>query len=206
MIILKYLRVFLKQYSQMARSIESLLDLSTMSIEELTGRLKVCDEHDDEDEEEDAGGGKLLLTEEQWRARMNQGAPFGGGGGNSSGKQNRNKGRGRDGARDNGHAGTGTGGGPTRDDECRYCGKRGHWARDCHKKKRRRRISSRTTPAAPMTSRARSTSRSCAVSLSSLSRPVSTCFSTRNVPGCGLATRASRSTRHGTWTRARLTT
>ncbi|BFI29120.1 hypothetical protein MPTK2_2g90320P [Marchantia polymorpha subsp. ruderalis] len=136
MIILKYLRVVPKQYKQMARSIESLLDLSTMSIEELTGRLKVCDEHDDEDEEEDTGGGKLLLTEEQWRARMNQGAPSGGGGGNSSCKQNRNKGRGRDCARDKGHAGTGTSGGPTRDDECRYCSKRGHWACDCRKKKR----------------------------------------------------------------------
>jgi hypothetical protein len=31
----------------MARSIESLLDLNTMSIEELTGRLKVCEEDDD---------------------------------------------------------------------------------------------------------------------------------------------------------------
>jgi hypothetical protein len=51
-VILKYLRVVPKQFKQMARSIEGLLDLSKMSIEELTGRLKVYedDEADDADD------------------------------------------------------------------------------------------------------------------------------------------------------------
>jgi hypothetical protein len=53
----------------MARSIESLLDLSTMSIEEAIGRLKVVDT----DEPQPLSGpittgGKLLLTREQWDA------------------------------------------------------------------------------------------------------------------------------------------
>jgi hypothetical protein len=53
----------------MARSIESLLDLSTMSIEEAIGRLKVVDT----DEPQHLSGpittgGKLLLTREQWAA------------------------------------------------------------------------------------------------------------------------------------------
>ena len=53
----------------MARSIESLLDLSTMSIEEAIGRLKVIDS----DEPQSLSGpittgGKLHLTREQWLA------------------------------------------------------------------------------------------------------------------------------------------
>jgi transposase InsO family protein len=116
----------------MARSIESLLDTKNMSIEELTGRLKVCEEdNSDDDAAGEAGGGKLLLTEEQWRARMKGDGSSGSSGGSGSGKNGRNKGRGKD-SRDKGK----TSGGASRDDECRYCGKLGHWARDCHKKKR----------------------------------------------------------------------
>ena len=131
-VILKYLRIVPKKYKKMARSIESLLDLTTMSIEELTGRLKVCEE-DDEDEPVGAtGGGQLLLTKQQWRARMNKhdgSSGSSGGGGNC-----RNKGRGHDGTRDKPQGGNG--GGAARDNKCRYCGKPGHWARDCRKKKR----------------------------------------------------------------------
>jgi hypothetical protein len=131
-VIRKYLRVIPKKYKQMARSIKSLLDLNTMSIEELTGRLKVCEEDDDEDDEDGESGGKLLLTEEQWRARMNDDGSSGSGG-KPSGKKG--KGRGRDGPRNKGQTGKNAGGGAARDDECRYCGKLGHWARDYRKKK-----------------------------------------------------------------------
>jgi hypothetical protein len=130
-VILKYLRIVPKKYKQMARSIESLLDLKTMSIEELTGRLKVCEEDDEDEPVGVTSGGQLLLTEEQWRARMkgnDASSGSGGGGGNR-----RDKGRGRDGAHDKPRGGNG---GTARDDECRYSGKLGHWARDCHKKKR----------------------------------------------------------------------
>jgi hypothetical protein len=56
-----------EKYKQIARSIESLLDLSTMSIEEAIGRLKVVDG----DEPQPLSGpitvgGKLHLTREQW--------------------------------------------------------------------------------------------------------------------------------------------
>jgi hypothetical protein len=51
----------------MARSIESLLDVSTMTIEEALGRLKVIDS---DETQRLLGpvtiGGKLLLTREQW--------------------------------------------------------------------------------------------------------------------------------------------
>jgi hypothetical protein len=43
-------------------------------------------------------------------------------------EQERPNGRGKDAVRG--------GGGTSKDDKCRYCGKKGHWARDCRKKKR----------------------------------------------------------------------
>ena len=58
-----------EKYMEIARSIESLLDLSTMTIEEAIGRLKVVD-----GDEPHAlfgpitVGGKLHLTREQWEA------------------------------------------------------------------------------------------------------------------------------------------
>jgi len=66
----KLLRCVPEKYKQMARSIESLLDLSTMTIEEVMGRLKVIDT----DEPHPFSGpittgGKLLLTREQWDSR-----------------------------------------------------------------------------------------------------------------------------------------
>lgn len=69
-VLLKLLRVVPRQYKQLAWSIKSLVDLSTMSIEELVGWLKVVEERGD-----DAGeraGGQLLLIEEQWNACIKQ--------------------------------------------------------------------------------------------------------------------------------------
>jgi hypothetical protein len=67
-----------EKYKQIARSIESLLDLSTMTIEEAIGRLKVVDG----DEPQALSGpitigGKLHLTREQWEACQgdNKGGP-----------------------------------------------------------------------------------------------------------------------------------
>jgi hypothetical protein len=63
-----------EKYKQIARSIESLLDFSTMSIEEAIGRLKVVDG----DEPQPllgpiTVGGKLHLTREQWEACQGDG-------------------------------------------------------------------------------------------------------------------------------------
>jgi hypothetical protein len=62
------------KYKQIVRSIESLLDLSTMSIEEAIGHLKVVDR----DEPHPLSGhitisGKLYLTREQWEACQSDG-------------------------------------------------------------------------------------------------------------------------------------
>jgi hypothetical protein len=69
----KYLRVVPKKYTQIALSMETLLDLSTLSIEEVIGRLKAVD---DREEAPPANPvyvtGKLLFTEEQWLARQKE--------------------------------------------------------------------------------------------------------------------------------------
>jgi hypothetical protein len=43
----KLLRVVPSKYSQIALSIETLLDTATLSVEEVTGRLKTVDERSD---------------------------------------------------------------------------------------------------------------------------------------------------------------
>jgi hypothetical protein len=45
--------------------IKSPLDLKTLSVKELTGRLKVCEEDEEEEPEGPTSSGKLLLIEEQ---------------------------------------------------------------------------------------------------------------------------------------------
>lgn len=70
-VIKKFLRVVPPRYSQVAISIETLVDLQTLSVEELTGRLKAVEERYEQDNTDDASG-HLLLTEEDWLARMKQ--------------------------------------------------------------------------------------------------------------------------------------
>ncbi|XP_040384195.1 uncharacterized protein LOC121055551 [Oryza brachyantha] len=138
----KLFRCIPEKYKQIAHSIESLLDLSTMTIGEAIGRLKVVDG----DEPQPLSGpitigGKLHLTREQWEACQGDGKK-----GESSSvggrkRGNLHKGRGgvrvrlrgriRGGARGGVQGGTTGNRRPTRDDACRNCGKSGHWAKDC---------------------------------------------------------------------------
>jgi hypothetical protein len=126
---------------QIAHSIESLLDLSTMSIEEALGRLKVVDG----DEPQPLSGpitigGKLHFTREQWEASQGDGMK-----GESSpsigGRKPRKacggvqlrwaRRRAEGGARRGAQGGAAGNHKPARDDTCRNCGKLGHWAKDC---------------------------------------------------------------------------
>jgi hypothetical protein len=131
----KFLRVLPRKFRHMASSIESLLDIKTMSIEELSGRLLVVEENEAIDGAEDSGG-RLLLTEEEWRARQKRAAHDGSSGSNGGDRrQAKNRGKDRDDRRPS-REGSRTSGGSKKDDACHYCGKKGHWARECRKKKR----------------------------------------------------------------------
>jgi hypothetical protein len=116
----KLFRCIPEKYKQIACSIESLLAVSTMSIEEAIGRFKVVDC----DEPQPLSGlftvgGKLHLTREQWEAcHREEGGVL-----SLDGARGRTEGSVRGGAHSNQK--------PARNDACHNCGKLGHWANEC---------------------------------------------------------------------------
>nr|ABB47448.2 retrotransposon protein, putative, Ty1-copia subclass [Oryza sativa Japonica Group] len=66
----KLLRVVPKKYKPVAISLEQLLDVKTMALEELIEWLSTVDSYSDDEEASD--GGKLYLTKEQWQAGVKQ--------------------------------------------------------------------------------------------------------------------------------------
>jgi hypothetical protein len=140
----KLFRCIPEKYKQIARSIESLLHLSTMSIEEAIGRLKVVDG----DKPQPLSGlitvgVKLHLTQEQWGACQgdgNKGESPPSTGGRKRGKRHKVSGGAQ--AKVRGCAEGSTRGGaagnqkPARDDACHNCGKLGHWAKKCRQPRR----------------------------------------------------------------------
>jgi hypothetical protein len=65
-VVLKYLQIARPRYKPLVLSIETLLDVSTLSIEEVPGHLKTAEE---DTMESFIALGKHLLTEEEWAER-----------------------------------------------------------------------------------------------------------------------------------------
>jgi hypothetical protein len=134
------MRITRSRYKLLILSIETLLDVSTLSIKEITGHLKAVE---DNVVDTPAVERKLLLTEEEWRDRSKKKEAADGSRGGSSGDRGGrgcrsgggNRGRGR------GHGGYGVGAnalGGCGGNNCHCCSKPGHWARECRSKQPKR--------------------------------------------------------------------
>ncbi|XP_066360890.1 uncharacterized protein [Miscanthus floridulus] len=130
----KLLRCIPKKYSQIVLVIETLLDFETLSIEEVTGRIKVVQDREEVPHRaehhrrqaalhhravvglrEEEGRGFQLWSAPRWRPR--------------SGKKEEEKGPRAQAGADGGTAAERK---VTRDDTCLYSGWTGHWAKDYH--------------------------------------------------------------------------
>jgi hypothetical protein len=66
----KFLRVTPPRFAQITMSIETLLDLSELTIEDIARQLKVAKDRVVEVPARTSAGGQLLLIEEEWAARV----------------------------------------------------------------------------------------------------------------------------------------
>jgi hypothetical protein len=143
-VVKKMLQVVRERLTQATVSLEMFLDLNKVTIEEVIGRLHVFEERAKPAQITDAMG-RLMLCEEDWEARRKEHREQENSGGGSSSsnrdkRQDRGRGRGSTArnARDGRYmaAGNGGGGKPPPGTLCHNCGKGGHWARDCHGKRK----------------------------------------------------------------------
>jgi hypothetical protein len=121
-VIKKMLHVVPDKLEQVVISMETLLDLGSMSIEEAVGMLHAVETRKKKPSPAKEGGGRLLLTEE-WMDRMKsrEGSGSNSGARNSSGGKGAGKSKG-----DKSNPVEGRKSSAGRDDTCNYCGKKGH--------------------------------------------------------------------------------
>ncbi|XP_066319252.1 uncharacterized protein [Miscanthus floridulus] len=134
-VVAKYLRVARPRYKQLLISIETLLDIDTISVEEVTGRLKAATDNEPSLAQDVAG--KLLLMEEQWLEYYKKQDKDNGHDGSSFSSRGKCQGRGRGrGTSSRSDSWTDSNSGQTiPDDVCKAYRKKGHWAKDCRSKK-----------------------------------------------------------------------
>ena len=114
----------------MDMAIESLIDLKTLSVEELTGRLSACEDHYGLDDTVHSGR-QLLFTAEEWFSREHKysgrSSSVGSGRKSKSPGKSPVKGGGGGGKPASGNSGAGGG---KKKGKCHYCGKVGHLKKD----------------------------------------------------------------------------
>jgi hypothetical protein len=129
-VVKKILHSVPEKLEQVAISMETLLDLNSLSIEEAASHLRAVEQRKKSTTPPTAeAGGQLLLTEEEWMARMKAKAK-GKGSTSGTGGSNGGSGRGRSRGKDHG-GGRGARGDGAGRDACHNCGKIGHWAHEC---------------------------------------------------------------------------
>lgn len=134
-VVRKFLSVVPGRFVQIAFSMETMMDPASLTVE-VVGHLRAVEERLDGEPGGTNTAGHLLLTEEQWEARKKR----------PSGYNTAGNGGGRDCGQGSGARKTdpppkkstspSAGGADPDRDKCRYCGKKGHWARECRKKQR----------------------------------------------------------------------
>jgi hypothetical protein len=132
----KFLRSVPHQYRQIVVVIHTLLDVNTLTLANVTGKLKAAKEEIEAPPPIVNHAGKLYLSEEAWKEKWKQrdakkptGSGSGGRGGRRrSGRSSRGRGNGgghdSNGSSSNGPAKLGK-------DQCKHSFKFGHWGREC---------------------------------------------------------------------------
>jgi hypothetical protein len=131
-VVAMYLYVVRPWYKQLVISIKTLLDISQLSIEELTSRLKAAENIAPAPAH--TASGKLLLTEE-WVEKYKKKSPKSGHGGSSSGGCGKGHDRGCKRTSGGDSSSSSSSSRPSPDDPCPCCGKKSHSSRDCRSKK-----------------------------------------------------------------------
>jgi hypothetical protein len=140
-VVSKFLQCMPHRYRQIVVAINTLLDIKTLSLVNVTRRLKAAEDDLEAPPASVNHAGKMYLSEEAWEEKWKLREGFGSGGGSSSrgggrGGRGAKRGRGRGfGGNDRESARSSPSGpGKVGRDQCRKCRKKGHWARDCKSK------------------------------------------------------------------------